>query len=505
MAENITRPPIEDPAEDSVTRITETKEETVTPAHSRVSVSTEVESTGRRGPSRNVIIVALVAALALVALLAFFLWPRRQERAVAVETPPTAQAEHAGEGGGEHGDEHSQEGAIEVSDETAELVGIKTEPAAKGEIEDTTATTGRVLVAPNAQAVVGAKTDGRVVSVSAEPGQRVGAGQTVVVIDSPQVADLRGQLIEARSRLRLAEAARARTARSENRAAVIQAKNKMDLAQATLERKRRLSELGVAAGREVQEADMEFKNAKAEYDYQSSIQATRGQQEAAGEVEQAQATVARISQSLAALGAGAGGTGGTISIASPIAGTVVDRHVSIGEAVTQGKEMLTVMNLASVIVEAQLPESQAGRVRTGQRMIARVPGEERAFEGYVQSIGETVDPVKRTVGVRARVTNLGTHLKHEMAVEVRLVTGGRKDALMVPASALVDDEGLKVVYVKEGERYERRPVTVGSVTYQWAEILSGVEEGEEVVTAGAYQLRNMQKGGGEEGGHHDDH
>jgi multidrug efflux pump subunit AcrA (membrane-fusion protein) len=91
-----------------------------------------------------------------------------------------------------------------------------------------------------------------------------------------------------------------------------------------------------------------------------------------------------------------------------------------------------------------------------------------------------------------------------MAVEVRLVTGGKKGALMVPATALVDDEGVKVVYVKEGNRYERRAVGVGSITYQWAEILSGIEEGEQVVTAGAYQLRNMQKGSGE-GGDHDDH
>ena len=59
--------------------------------------------------------------------------------------------------------------------------------------------------------------------------------------------------------------------------------------------------------------------------------------------------------------------------------------------------------------------------------------------------------------------------------------------------------------MKEGNRYERRPVSVGSVTYQWAEILSGIEEGEQVVTSGAYQLSNKQKGGGEGGEDHDDH
>jgi cobalt-zinc-cadmium efflux system membrane fusion protein len=504
MSENTTeRPtPADDSAEGTVTRETKVREETTTPTrHSVVEVSTE--NVRHTRPSQRVLIVTVVAALAIVLLLALFLWSRQKGKTeAAVETPPTVEGKRAGEGG----DEHGQEGAIEVSGETAELVGIKTEPVARGEIEDTLATTGRVLVAPNAEAVVGAKVDGRAVRIAAEPGQAVGAGQVVVVVDSPQVAELRGQLAEARARLKLAEQNRARSAKSENRAAVIQAKNKLDLAQTTLERKRRLAEIGVAAQREVLEAETEFKNAKAEYEFQSSIQITREQQQATSEVEQARASVARLGQSLAAFGAGDNGQGGIINVMSPIAGTVVERHVSTGEAVTQGKELLTVMNLSNVIVEAQLPESQAARVRNGQRMIARAPGDAtRAFEGYVQSVGETVDPQTRTVAVRARVSNLGATLKHEMAVEVRIVTGGRKRALLVPVTALVEEEGIKVVYVKEGERYERRPVRTGAVTYQWAEILSGVEEGEQVVTAGAYQIGNMRKGAAGGGDHDEGH
>jgi Membrane-fusion protein len=167
---------------------------------------------------------------------------------------------------------------------------------------------------------------------------------------------------------------------------------------------------------------------------------------------------------------------------------------------------MTVMNLSSVVIEAQLPESQVTHVLKGQRFIARLPGlPDRPFEGRVESVGNAVDLTKRTVPVRARITNAGAILKHEMAVEVLISTGARKDGLLVPASALVEDEGIKVVYVKEGNRYERRPVTVGTISYHQAEILSGVEAGEEVVTAGAYQLKNMQKGGGEGGDHHDDH
>lgn len=171
-------------------------------------------------------------ALLLIAPVAYLLWPR-QEKVKAVETPPTLEAKHEGD---EH-DEHSQEGAVEVSDETAELVGIKTERVVSGEIEDTLATVAKALVAPNGQAVVGAKVDGRAVRVLAEPGQNVRAGQVLVVVDSPQIAELRGQLIEAQAKLRLAEQNLARTNKSENRAAVIQAKNRLDFAQNNLEKR----------------------------------------------------------------------------------------------------------------------------------------------------------------------------------------------------------------------------------------------------------------------------
>jgi cobalt-zinc-cadmium efflux system membrane fusion protein len=466
------------------------------------SVSVNTERFAQDSSSRRLLIVGAVAVMGVIAVVVLLLWSRRTPKPALVETPPTLESQK--EGAKE--DEHRQEGAIEVSDETAELVGIKTEPATRGEIEETLPTTGRVVVAPNSETIIGAKVSGRAVRVLVEPGQNVRAGQTVVIVDSPQIAELRGQLTESRSRLRLAEQNRARIARSENRVAVIQAKNKLDLAQTTLERKKRLAAIGVAATREVNEAETEYKNAKAEYEYQSGIQVTREQEQSVSELEQARAMVARLTQSLTALGATASGQGGTISVASPISGTVIDRHISMGETITEAKELMTVMNLANVIVEARIPESQAAKVRTQQRMIARIPGSpDHAFEGYVQSVGDAVDPQSRTVQVRARVANLGTILKHEMAVEVRLVTGGKKGALMVPATALVDDEGVKIVYVKEGNRYERRPVNLGSVTYQWAEILSGIDEGEQVVTSGAYQLRNMQKGGGEGGDDHDDH
>lgn len=458
-------------------------------------------------PDRRVLIATVAAVLVgLVAL--FIFWPRTKTEVSVTEKPPVmdGHGEEGGEHGDEHGEEHSQEGAIELEDETAELMGVETEEAEEGDVEQTIATTGRVLVAPNAQAIVGAKVSGRVVRISAEPGQSVGAGQTVVVVDSPEVAELRGQLVEARAKLSIADAAVARVGRAESRAAAVQAKNRMDLAEATLKRKQRLVEIGASPRSELDAADVDFRNAKAEYEYQSNIQVAREQLEAKGEAEAARATVARLADQLSALGAAPNAKGGQIALSSPVGGTVIAVTAAVGEAVTPDKALLTVMNLSNVIVEAELPESQAASVGPGRRLVARVPGvPDGAVVGTVDSVGDMVDPAKRTVPVRARVTNSRALLRHEMGVEVQIAAGASKRAVTVPVSALVDEEGLKVVYVKEGERYERRVVSVGSISYDRAEIVSGVEAGEAVVSRGAYQLANAKAGGGEEGGHHDDH
>src|SRR5690242_9031721 len=81
--------------------------------------------------SRRLLIVGAVAVMGVIAAVVLLLWSRRTPKPALVETPPTLESQK--EGGKEDG--HSQEGVIEVSDETAELVGIKTEPATRGEIE----------------------------------------------------------------------------------------------------------------------------------------------------------------------------------------------------------------------------------------------------------------------------------------------------------------------------------------------------------------------------------
>src|SRR4029078_8835143 len=167
MPEN--NPPPDQVSDATAVEVTRISETTNGP-HDGAATFASAESTNvssRRSPQQRLLIAA--AVVGLIALLAYFLWPRPAKTTLAVEKPPALEGKHAAENGEGHGEEHSQEGAIEVSDETDKLVRIKTEAAVKGDIEETISTVGKVLVAPNSQAIIGAKVEGRAVRVLGEP------------------------------------------------------------------------------------------------------------------------------------------------------------------------------------------------------------------------------------------------------------------------------------------------------------------------------------------------
>jgi len=114
---------------------------------------------------------------------------------------------------------------------------------------------------------------------------------------------MHGKLHEAETRLALAEQTYSRVQRAENRASVLQAKARLDEAEATLRRTQKLVELGAGAGKDLLAAEAAYKTAKAEYDYQSNISLNREVQEARAEVETARVEVSHIRNSLRTLGA----------------------------------------------------------------------------------------------------------------------------------------------------------------------------------------------------------
>jgi cobalt-zinc-cadmium efflux system membrane fusion protein len=263
----------------------------------------------------------------------------------------------------------------------------------------------------------------------------------------------------------------------------------------------------------------------AEAYYQREEKVLRGNHLASKEVQAAKAEVTAAQLELRAagdalrvLGAWPGGSGEVISITSPISGRVVDRATNLGEMVEPSDTLFTVMNLSEVWVEASVYEKDLARVHAGQLAEVRVnsyPGQ--VFSGRVAHVGDVLEAESRTAKVRCAVANSGGLLKPEMFATVSIITAKRSGAVLVPKEAVIDDAGKKVAFVacmdcEEDKRarksvcgtYDKVEVKLGPTHGDKAEVIGEIEPGQEVVTAGAYQLKTALGSGKLDAGCADD-
>ncbi|MCC7492071.1 MAG: efflux RND transporter periplasmic adaptor subunit [Fimbriimonadaceae bacterium] len=181
-----------------------------------------------------------------------------------------------------------------------------------------------------------------------------------------------------------------------------------------------------------------------------------------------------------------------IPIRTPLAGLVTALEASVGEAVGAEQDLLTVVDLSELYVEADVPERDLPQVAEGQlvRVTVRAfPAE--TFLGSVVSLSGQLDPETRAAHVRARLQNPAWRLRPEMFAEVGFVTAQSGRVLHVPAEAVQEVEGRAVVFVQLTPlRYETRPVTLGPRSAQRVAVTAGLHAGENVVIAGSYLLKS---------------
>jgi len=202
----------------------------------------------------------------------------------------------------------------------------------------------------------------------------------------------------------------------------------------------------------------------------------------------------------------------TLSLRSPIGGSVMESHILPGAAVEAGAPIFTVADLSVIDVIAEVPERNLPQVRTGQRAtvsIAAFP--DMRFEGRVERLRDALNPETRTLRAVIHVPNGSRRLRPGMFATVRLdvpatrpvngavnsgVTGS---TLTIPESAIVTDGERRFVFVETGPRtYVRREVRTtplsppGSATQRTAMVVvqDGLRAGERVVVRGAFTLKS---------------
>ncbi len=312
----------------------------------------------------------------------------------------------------------------------------------------------------NAYAEVGAPVVSRIVKVNAALGEAVSSGQVLAILQNSEVGKARSEAIAAQARL--------------------------DLANKTLDRKRRLASERIVAQREIQEAEANVESATAE-------------------LRSSKATLRSL---------GLSGTDAehltddpTFSLRTPISGTVIDRDAIQGQLADPSKPLFRVGNLGRLWLTVHAFERDAVRVKTGNPArvaFAALPG--RSFTGKVTLVGKQVESDSRTVPVRIEVENRDGSLRPGMSATAWLTVGqDTGEVLAVPAAAMQRLQEKWIVFIpKSDTEYEMRQVGRGRDLGGEVEILSGLKAGEKVVVDGAFLLKaqaERSQGDGEEHDH----
>jgi cobalt-zinc-cadmium efflux system membrane fusion protein len=369
---------------------------------------------------------------------------------------------HHEEGHGEHpGHEAHEEGMVELSPAQVEAAGIQVEAVSRHTLARTLAATGQVGLDRYREVHLSPRVEGKVVRLVKLLGDRVRAGEPVIYLDS----------------LPLGEAV----------ATFLELKAERDLATAEMARVAALRAEGIAAEKREIEA-----------------QATLARVEARLDTAEEQLHLYGMTQpQIDELAPHHEHSHSIFALTSPIDGEVIALHATLGEQVGPESATAQIADLSSVWVEAAVYERDLGSLTLGSEAwvsVAAYPDER--FPGRLEFIARTVDEETRTTGGRIVVANPDHRLLPGMFANVEIQIGQGQPVVAIPRQAIQRDGDEAICFVeKRTGHYQRREVVTGETGPAYAEIQSGLAEGERVVTRGAFILKSEAEKEGMGGGH----
>jgi len=216
-------------------------------------------------------------------------------------------------------------------------------------------------------------------------------------------------------------------------------------------------------------------------------------QEAKAALEVAQSQLSAAEQRVSRLG-GTGGAG--VPLRAPMSGTLAQVHVANGASVEAGDPLFHIVNRDELWIEVHVAEADAARLQQPTGAAFELPGLDRPIgiqvgeNGRLVGVGNVIDPDSRSVPVIFALDDPDPRIALNQAVQARVFTGQRREALSVPVGAVIDDGGQRVVYVmRGGESFSRVPVRLGARDGDRVEVLEGLQAGDRVVSEGAMQIR----------------
>lgn len=182
-----------------------------------------------------------------------------------------------------------------------------------------------------------------------------------------------------------------------------------------------------------------------------------------------------------------------LQIRAPFSGQLGIRQVSLGALVQPSTTITTLDDISRVKVDFSVAENHLASLAVGQKVSARsVAYPDQVFEGRIRTLGSRIDPVTRSVLVRAVIDNDSAQLRPGMLLQITLEKQVLK-TLVLPEKALVPHDDKQFVYVVEGDHVVEKEVKIGERRPGWVQIVSGVNANDKVVTEGTLRVRDLSK------------
>lgn len=365
-----------------------------------------------------------------------------------VDTKAEGEDEHDSDS--EHADhnDHDNETADGLSEQEKEAAGIELAVAAPGKLHIRTRLFGDVLINQNRLAHVVPLVPGVVREVRKSLGDTVEAGEVMAVIDSRELAEAQAAFLAARQRWEL------------------------------------------AAGAFKREEDLWKKKISAEQEYLDARQALAEAKIEMRTAEQSLYVLGLSEEVVSKLSEQYEGTVLTrYTITAPIAGTVISRHITLGEKVHEDTDVFMVADLSTVWVDLNVPQKDLASIKKGQNVIISAGHGIPDLKCSVVYVSPVIDEQKRTGLARVEIDNRSGDWRPGLFVTAHLTIDEINVPLAVPRTAIQTLDNETVVFVQTSEGPVPRPVVTGRSDKMYVEIVSGITVGERYVTKGAFELK----------------
>jgi HlyD family secretion protein len=368
---------------------------------------------------------------------------------------------------------------------------VTVETAVRGAIDHVV--TADAVLYPINQANVTPKISAPVRRILVNRGDHVRTGQLLAELESRDLAaaaeESKHQYEQAQSAYQNLTGATVGEDRSKAEADVRSAQQTLDAAKKLYDNRVELQRQGALAQKLVDDAKVALSQAQSQFDVaQRHLQALNqvSQREAiAG--GQAQVAAAKAHYDAAAVQASYG------QIRSPISGVISDRSIYPGEIAASGSPLASIVDISQLVARTNVPVKEASAISVGRP--ARIAGPDGDIAGKVTVVSPSVDPNTTTVEVWVQIPNPGEKLKPGGTVRVSIIAETIQNTIVVPTSALLnsDEGGQKVMVITSDSVAHERRIVAGVRQGMRVQILTGLQEGDQVVTSGGLGLEDKAK------------